>query len=241
MPRQYRYEDDQPVRDRDMDRGGMDRDMHRGGMDRSMDDYRRSPRNYRSDRDKDRDRAFFRGSERDPESRDRNRPIGGWGGLMGEEGYRDRDDRGESWRRRRDESRGEDRRYGSDDHNRGVPMDETERLIASNKVEGTPVYDRHGDKLGSVHNFMVDKRSGQVVYAVLKHSGGFLGLNERYYPLDWDQLDYDTRLEGYAVGLEEEDLDSFGSFDSDGRWRRGLPPRESGRSGRRDRSSRDRW
>lgn len=46
-------------------------------------------------------------------------------------------------------------------------IDETDRLIASNKVEGTAVYNRQGDKLGSVDNFMVDKRSGQVAYAVM--------------------------------------------------------------------------
>src|SRR5215217_302373 len=43
-----------------------------------------------------------------------------------------------------------------------VATDETDRLIASNKVEGTAVYDRQGERLGTVYNFMVDKRSGQV-------------------------------------------------------------------------------
>lgn len=39
-----------------------------------------------------------------------------------------------------------------------IATDETNRLIASNKVEGTAVYDRNGNRLGSVYNFMVDKR-----------------------------------------------------------------------------------
>ena len=58
------------------------------------------------------------------------------------------------------------------DHHRdssgsSVATEETNRLIASNKVEGTAVYNRQGERLGSVYNFMVDKRSGQVDYAVL--------------------------------------------------------------------------
>jgi sporulation protein YlmC with PRC-barrel domain len=163
------------------------------------------------DRDFDRDRGAFFGRDRD-EDRGHRRPIGGWGGLMGDE---DRSRERDRMRRRE-----EGRRFGPDDLNRGVPMDETERLIASNKVEGTPVFDRHGDKLGTIHNFMVDKRKGQVVYAVLRHGGGFLGLGERYYPLEWDQLTYDTRLEGYHVELVEEDLQNFGSFDSEGRYHR---------------------
>ena len=35
-----------------------------------------------------------------------------------------------------------------------IATDETDNLIASNKVEGTAVYDEDGDKLGSIYNFM---------------------------------------------------------------------------------------
>jgi hypothetical protein len=41
-----------------------------------------------------------------------------------------------------------------------VATDETNRLIASDKVKGTAVYDRAGDRLGEVYNFMVDKLLG---------------------------------------------------------------------------------
>ena len=41
--------------------------------------------------------------------------------------------------------------------------DETDRLIASDKVEGTAVYNRQGERLGSIHNFMVGKRSGTAI------------------------------------------------------------------------------
>jgi hypothetical protein len=34
---------------------------------------------------------------------------------------------------------------------RSVATDETDRLIASNKVEGTAVYNRQGERLGSVY------------------------------------------------------------------------------------------
>ena len=62
-----------------------------------------------------------------------------------------------------------------------VEADETSRLIASNKVEGTAVYNRQGERLGSVYNFMVDKMSGQVAYAVISF-GGFLGIGDSYGP-----------------------------------------------------------
>ena len=86
-----------------------------------------------------------------------------------------------------------------------VDTDETSTLIASNKVEGTAVYTIEGERLGSIYNFMVDKRSGQVSYAVLQF-GGFLGLGADYYPLRWNQLKYDSDLGGYVVGVLKEAL-----------------------------------
>ena len=107
----------------------------------------------------------------------------------------------------------------------GIATDETRRLIASNKVEGTAVYDRHGERLGSVHNFMVDKVSGQVAYAVLS-VGGFLGLGETYHPLPWKLLTYDTRLDGYVVDIDRDRLTA-----DPGRGAGGDPLREAGFGG----------
>jgi hypothetical protein len=88
----------------------------------------------------------------------------------------------------------------------GVALDETGRLIASNKVEGTPVFDGRGERLGSVYNFMVDKVSGQVAYAVLSF-GGFLGIGEAYHPLPWNALTYSVELGGYVVDIDRETLE----------------------------------
>ena len=56
----------------------------------------------------------------------------------------------------------------------GTAIEETQRLIASNKVEGTAVFDANGRHLGRIHHLMIDKYSGQVVYAVASF-GGFFG------------------------------------------------------------------
>lgn len=87
-----------------------------------------------------------------------------------------------------------------------IATDETQHLIASNKVEGTAVYNRDSEKLGSIYNFMVDKQSGKVEYAVLQF-GGIFGLGSDYYPLPWDVLDYDTSQGGYVVSLDKSVLE----------------------------------
>lgn len=121
--------------------------------------------------------------------------------------------------RRRREGTGHDPKYGPDAHREGMPRDETERLIASSKVEGTPVFDRDGGKLGTVCTLMVNKRSGQTEYVVLKYNSDFLGLlvNERYYPLDWRELTYDRRVHGYGVDFTEDQLQDRIGYDADGR------------------------
>ncbi len=92
-------------------------------------------------------------------------------------------------------------------------MNHDHRLIASNKVEGTAVYNRNGDRLGSVHSFMVDKRSGQAEYAVMSF-GGFLGIGEKYHPLPWDQLNYDPDQGGYVVNLTKEQLEGGPTYEA---------------------------
>jgi sporulation protein YlmC with PRC-barrel domain len=79
-------------------------------------------------------------------------------------------------------------------------------IISSDRVEGTAVYNPSGSKLGSVDDLMIDKKSGQVRYAVLEF-GGFLGIGTDRYPLPWDILKYDTALEGYVVPLSKETLE----------------------------------
>jgi len=107
-----------------------------------------------------------------------------------------------------------DRGYGYDDRHDGLPIDETSRLIASNKVEGTPVYSRDRHRLGTIYNFMVDKVSGQVEYAVLRY-GGFLGMGQRYYPLPWRVLTYHRDAGGYVIDMLARDFEDAPSFDRD--------------------------
>lgn len=95
-----------------------------------------------------------------------------------------------------------------------IETDETETLIASNKVEGTPVYNQHGDKLGSILNFMVDKESGQAEYAVMQF-GGFLGIGSDYYPVPWAALEYDEEQNGYVIDVDKEFLQSAPRYPAD--------------------------
>jgi hypothetical protein len=105
------------------------------------------------------------------------------------------------------------------DTNRGtdVPRNETIWLIASDKVEGTAVYGPDGAKIGTIENLMLDKRRGNVAYAVLSF-GGFLGMGTDHYPLPWTMLKYDEELGGYIVNITKAQLESAPKYADDDDW-----------------------
>ncbi len=87
-------------------------------------------------------------------------------------------------------------------------------VISSDRVEGTAVYNRAGDKLGSIDDLMIDKRSGQIRYAVLEF-GGFLGIGTDRFPLPWEMLKYDTEKDGYVVPLDKAALEGAPRYAAD--------------------------
>jgi sporulation protein YlmC with PRC-barrel domain len=87
-------------------------------------------------------------------------------------------------------------------------------LISASKVKGTDVYDASGDRIGEIDDVMITKRSGEIAYALMSF-GGFLGIGEKYHPLPWDVLEYDTGLGGYRVGTAGENFRNAPSYSRD--------------------------
>jgi sporulation protein YlmC with PRC-barrel domain len=77
--------------------------------------------------------------------------------------------------------------------------------IPAKEVNGTAVYNASGDRLGDIDDVVIEKRSGHVVYAIMSF-GGFLGIGEKYHPLPWEVLKYDTGKDGYVVNLDKDVL-----------------------------------
>ncbi len=98
------------------------------------------------------------------------------------------------------------------------------RLISADRVEGTTVYNTEGEKLGHVEDIMLDKVSGKVAYAVVS-CGGFLGVGEKYLPMPWSVLTYDTDKNAYVVPANRSTLQEAPNFnaaemgDDDHEWR----------------------
>ena len=92
-----------------------------------------------------------------------------------------------------------------------TPAEPTQLLIQSNKADSMAVKSRDGDKLGYVYAFMVNKRTGQAMYAVLT-IGGFLGMGKAYYPLPFSLLSFGPAVDAYVVTIDRRVLEGGPSW-----------------------------
>jgi sporulation protein YlmC with PRC-barrel domain len=87
-------------------------------------------------------------------------------------------------------------------------------LIAAEKVNGTNVYNVAGESLGTVDDIMMDKVSGQAIYAVMSF-GGFLGMGKKHHPLPWGTLKFDEAKNGYVINVDKKQLQDSPNYDMD--------------------------
>ena len=87
----------------------------------------------------------------------------------------------------------------------------TQLLVQSNKADQMLVKSRDGEKIGYVYSFMINKRSGEALYAVLT-IGGFLGMGKAYYPLPFQLLAYDPTNDSYQVTIDRRVLEGGPSW-----------------------------
>jgi len=78
-------------------------------------------------------------------------------------------------------------------------------LIDSDQIEGTPVYSRGGDRVGTIRRVIFDKSSGRIVYVVMTFVESF-GVGDVTYVIPWTKLSYDKEDGGYHSDITETDL-----------------------------------
>jgi hypothetical protein len=90
-------------------------------------------------------------------------------------------------------------------------------IIESDRVEGTAVFDRHGNEIGTIKRLLIEKVSGRVLYVDVTF-GGFLGVGVHHHTLPWDKLVYDRDFAGYRTDITEEQIRRAPPFFGDEMW-----------------------
>jgi sporulation protein YlmC with PRC-barrel domain len=85
-------------------------------------------------------------------------------------------------------------------------------LMGADTLMGNDVYNKAGEDLGDIKEFMIDMPSGRVVYAVLSF-GGLLGLGDKLFAVPWNALSLDTVNKRFTLDLSIESLKDAPGFD----------------------------
>jgi PRC-barrel domain len=89
-------------------------------------------------------------------------------------------------------------------------------LMGANTLLDNDVYNKDGESLGDIKEFMIDMASGKVAYAVLSF-GGLLGMGDKLFAVPWAALALDTVNKRFTLNVPKAMLKDAPGFDKD-RW-----------------------
>lgn len=95
-----------------------------------------------------------------------------------------------------------------------MQTEHSQGLVSSADVNGETVYSPTGESIGHIDHLMIDKKSGNVAYAVMQF-GDFMGIGGDHYPVPWKKLNYDTEKQGFATDLTREQVEGAPRATSD--------------------------
>ena len=87
-------------------------------------------------------------------------------------------------------------------------------LMGADTLMGNDVYNKDGEQLGDVKEFMIDMASGKIAYAVLSY-GGLLGMGDKLFAVPWSALVLDTTHKRFTLNVLKAALKDAPGFDKD--------------------------
>ncbi len=95
--------------------------------------------------------------------------------------------------------------------------DERRHLILSaSSIIGTKVKTPRDENIGEIKEIMLDTATGEVSYAVLSVSTGFLNMGSKYFAVAWKAFYFDTAQDDVIIlDVSKERLEKSPGFDKD--------------------------
>ena len=87
-------------------------------------------------------------------------------------------------------------------------------LMGADTLMGNDVYNKDGEDLGDIKEFMIDMASGRIAYAVLSF-GGILGLGDKLFAVPWKALTLDTGNKRFTLNVPKDTLKDAPGFNKD--------------------------
>lgn len=87
-------------------------------------------------------------------------------------------------------------------------------LMGADTLLGNDVYNKDGESLGDIKEFMIDMATGKLAYAVLSF-GGLLGMGDKLFAVPWAALKLDTANKRFTLDVPKAKLADAPGFDKD--------------------------
>lgn len=90
-------------------------------------------------------------------------------------------------------------------------------VVSASRIIGEAVVNRQNEKLGSIHELVIDAREGHLVYAVLSF-GGFMGMGNKLFAMPWKAFEFSNTENKLILNVDKEKLENAPGFDKDAKW-----------------------
>ena len=84
-------------------------------------------------------------------------------------------------------------------------------VVGASKIIGEAVVNRQDDKLGKIHELVIDAGAGRLAYAVLAASG-------KYFAMPWQSFEFSNTENKLILDVDKEKLEAAPGFDKDEKW-----------------------
>ena len=90
-------------------------------------------------------------------------------------------------------------------------------VVSASKIIGEEVENLQKEKLGKIHELVLDAKDGRVAYAVLSF-GGVLGMGKKLFAMPWKAFEFSTTENKLVLNVDKKKLENAPGFDKDAKW-----------------------
>jgi sporulation protein YlmC with PRC-barrel domain len=84
-------------------------------------------------------------------------------------------------------------------------------VVAASKIIGEAVVSRQDEKLGKIHELVIDANAGRLAYAVLAASG-------KYFAMPWQAFEFSNTENKLILDVDKKKLEAAPGFDKNDKW-----------------------
>ena len=90
-------------------------------------------------------------------------------------------------------------------------------VVSASKIIGEAVENLQKEKLGKIHELVIDAKEGRVAYAVLSF-GGFMGMGNKLFAMPWKTFEFSNTENKLILNVDKKKLETAPGFDKDAKW-----------------------